>query len=127
MEIVKTSFEQIQYPPTSELEKMTNYELFELANLNSNFRKVLVKFISSFEVKPIVVIYDEEGNYNIRKIGLSERLKNVLLQNDFEYLIDFTHVRSQDLFQMKNFGEKSYKELLAVLDTYGFKLADSKD
>ena len=112
MEIVKTSFEQIQYPPTSELEKMTNYELFELANLNSNFRKVLVKFISSFEVKPIVVIYDEEGNYNIRKIGLSERLKNVLLQNDFEYLIDFTHVRSQDLFQMKNFGEKSYNELL---------------
>lgn len=124
MEIVKTSFEQIQYPPTSELEKMTNYELFELANLNSNFRKVLVKFISSFEVKPIVVIYDEEGNYNIRKIGLSERLKNVLLQNDFEYLIDFTHVRSQDLFQMKNFGEKSYNELLNFLDKYGFQLAD---
>ena len=124
MEIVKTSFEQIQYPPTSELEKMTNYELFELANLNSNFRKVLVKFISSCEVKPIVVIYDEEGNYNIRKIGLSERLKNVLLQNDFEYLIDFTHVRSQDLFQMKNFGEKSYNELLNFLDKYGFQLAD---
>lgn len=124
MEIVKTSFEQIQYPPTSELEKMTNYELFELANLNSNFRKVLVKFISSFEVKPIVVIYDEEGNYNIRKIGLSERLKNVLLQNDFEYLIDFTHVRSKDLFQMKNFGEKSYNELLNFLDKYGFQLAD---
>ena len=124
MEIVKTSFEQIQYPPTSELEKMTNYELFELANLNSNFRKVLVKFISSFEVKPIVVIYDEEGNYNIRKIGLSERLKNVLLQNDFEYLIDFTHVRSQDLFQMKNFGEKSYNELLNFIDKYGFQLAD---
>lgn len=124
MEIVKTSFEQIQYPPTSELEKMTNYELFELANLNSNFRKVLVKFISSFEVKPIVVIYDEEGNYNIRKIGLSERLKNVLLQNDFEYLIDFTHVRSQNLFQMKNFGEKSYNELLNFLDKYGFQLAD---
>ena len=124
MEIVKTSFEQIQYPPTSELEKMTNYELFELANLNSNFRKVLVKFISSFEVKPIVVIYDEEGNYNIRKIGLSERLKNVLLQNDFEYLIDFTHVRSQDLFQMKNFGEKSYNELLNFLDKYGYQLED---
>lgn len=124
MEIVKTSFEQIQYPSTSELEKMTNYELFELANLNSNFRKVLVKFISSFEVKPIVVIYDEEGNYNIRKIGLSERLKNVLLQNDFEYLIDFTHVRSKDLFQMKNFGEKSYNELLNFLDKYGFQLAD---
>jgi DNA-directed RNA polymerase alpha subunit len=124
MEIVKTSFEQIQYPPMSELEKMTNYELFELANLNSNFRKVLVKFISSFEVKPIVVIYDQEGNYNIRKIGLSERLKNVLIQNDFEYLIDFTHVRSQDLFQMKNFGEKSYNELLNFLDKYGFQLAD---
>jgi len=55
---------------------------------------------------------------------LPERIKNVLLQNDVEYLSDLTYVRSSDLFQMKNFGEKSYKEILAVLDTYGFQLAD---
>lgn len=124
MELVESTMEQIQFPPKNEMDKMTNYELFELANLNSSFRKVLIKFISSIEVKPIVVIYDEEGYYNIRKIGLSERLKNVLLQNDFEYLIDFTHVRSKDLFQMKNFGEKSYNELLNFLDKYGLRLAD---
>jgi DNA-directed RNA polymerase alpha subunit len=124
MELVESTMEQIHFPSKNEMDKMTNYELFELANLNSSFRKVLIKFISSIEVKPIVVIYDEEGYYNIRKIGLSERLKNVLLQNDFEYLIDFTHVRSKDLFQMKNFGEKSYNELLNFLDKYGLRLAD---
>ena len=108
----------------NEMEKMNNDELFEVANRNPSFRKVMVKFISSFEVKPVVFIYDEEGKYNVRSIGLPERIKNVLLQNDVEYLSDLTYVRSSDLFQMKNFGEKSYKEILAVLDTYGFQLAD---
>ena len=126
MEIDKTSHQQNQYPSRSALEKMTNNELFEVANQHASLREVMVKFISRLNVKPkpVVVIYDEEGNYDIRKIGLPERLKNVLLQNDFEYLSDFKHVRSEDLFKMKNFGEKSYEELLHVLDAYSFQLAD---
>ena len=124
MEIVKTTFEQIQYPPMSELEKMTNYELFELANLNSNFRKVLVKFISSFEVKPIDVIYDQEGNYNIRKIGLSERLKNALLLGNFAYLTDLTVMRKSDLLRLRGLGITSLEELIKVMDKYGLKLVE---
>jgi DNA-directed RNA polymerase alpha subunit len=126
MEIDKTSHQQNQYPSRSALEKMTNNELFEVANQHASFREVMEKFISRLNVKPkpLVIIYDEEGNYDIRKIGLPERLKNVLLQNDFEYLSDFKHVRSEDLFKMKYFGEKSYEELLHVLDAYGFQLAD---
>ncbi len=126
MEIDKTSHQQNQYPYRSELEKMTNNELFEVANQSISFREVMVKFISRLNVKPkpVVIIYDEEGNYDIRKIGLPERLKNILLQNDFEYLSDFKHVRSEDLFNMKYFGERSYEELLHVLDAYGFQLAD---
>ena len=127
MELVETAVEKIHLPSKDEMEKMNNYELFEVANRNPRFRKVIVKFISGLEIKPVVFIYDEEGKYNVRSIGLPERMKNVLLQNDIEYLSDLTYVRSSDLFQMKNFGEKSYKELLAVLDTYGFQLADSKD
>ena len=108
---------------------MTNNELFEVANQSISFREVMVKFISRLNVKPkpVVIIYDEEGNYDLRKIGLPERLKNVLLQNDFDYLSDFKHVRSEDLFKMKYFGEKSYEELLHVLDAYGFQLADGKE
>lgn len=118
--------DQIHIPSKNEIEKMTNNELFEVANQHVSFRDVMVKFISRLNVKPkpVVIIYDEEGNYNIRKIGLPERLKNVLLQNDFEYLSDFKHVRSEDLFNMKYFGEKSYEELLHVLDAYGFQLAN---
>ena len=129
MELVENAMEQIHIPSKNEMEKMTNNELFEVANQSISFREVMVKFISRLNVKskPIMVIYDEEGNYDIRKIGLPERLKNVLLQNDFEYLSDFKHVRSKDLFKMKYFGEKSYEELLHVLDAYGFQLADGKE
>jgi len=116
--------EQIHFPSRNEMEKMNNDELFEVANQHESFRKVMVKFISGLEIKPVVFIYDEEGTYNVRNIGLPERMKNVLLQNNIEYLSDLTNVRSSDLFQMKNFGEKSHKEILAVLDTYGFQLAD---
>jgi len=126
MELVESAMEQINFPSKNEMEKMNNDELFEVANRNPSFRKIMVKFISSFEVKPVVFIYDEEGKYNVRSIGLPERIKNVLLQNDIEYLSDLTYVRPSELLQMKNFGEKSYKELLAVLDIYGFKLADEK-
>lgn len=117
---------KIHIPSKNEMEKMTNNQLFEVANQHASFREVMVKFITRLNVKPkpVVIIYDEEGNYDIRKIGLPERLKNVLLQNDFEYLSDFKHVRSEDLFNMKNFGEKSYEELLNVLNAYGFQLAD---
>lgn len=126
MELVENAMEKIHIPSKNEMEKMTNNQLFEVANQHASFREVMVKFITRLNVKPkpVVIIYDEEGNYDIRKIGLPERLKNVLLQNDFEYLSDFKHVRSEDLFNMKNFGEKSYEELLNVLNAYGFQLAD---
>lgn len=126
MELVENAMEMIHIPSKNEMEKMTNNQLFEVANQHASFREVMVKFITRLNVKPkpVVIIYDEEGNYDIRKIGLPERLKNVLRQNDFEYLSDFKHVRSEDLFNMKNFGEKSYEELLNVLNAYGFQLAD---
>ena len=129
MELDESAMEQIHFPSRNEMEKMNNDELFEVANRNPSFRKVMVKYILSLNVKPkpVVVIYDEEGNYDLRKIGLPERLKNVLLQNDFQYLRDLSTVRSEHLFQMKYFGEKSYKELLEVLDAYGFQLADGKE
>lgn len=128
MELVNSLMDQNDYPSSSELEKMTNNELFEIANRNASFKKVMLKYILSLNVKPkpVVVIYDEEGNYDLRKIGLPERLKNVLLQNGFQYLRDLSTIRSKDLFKMKYFGEKSYEELLNVLDAYGFQLADSK-
>ena len=75
MEIVKTSHQQNQYPSRSELEKMTNYELFEVASKSLRYKEVIVKFILSLEKKPIDVVYNEEDKYDIRKIGLSEDLK----------------------------------------------------
>lgn len=126
MELVESAIEQIHFPSKDDMEKMNNNELFKVANQHASFRQVMEIFISSQRVKPVVYYPDEEGVYDVRRIGLRIRLMNVLLQNDFHYLSDLTHVRAKDLFQMKNFGKKSYKELLAVLDTYGFQLAEGK-
>jgi len=126
MELQEREIEMIHIPSKDEMRLMNNYELFEIANQYEGFRRVMMSFISSFEVKPIVFIPDEEGKYNVRKIGLPERIKNILLQNDFEYLSDLTFVNSEDLLRMKNFGNKSYKMLLDILDIYGFQLADHK-
>jgi DNA-directed RNA polymerase alpha subunit len=127
MHLVENAMKQIHSSSKNDLEKMNNYELFEMANQSERFRKVMLKFISSLEVKSPPFIFDVEGKYDVRKLGLQIRLKNVLLQNDIQYLSDLTYVRSKDLFKMKNFGKKSYQELLSVLDAYGFQLADGKE
>jgi DNA-directed RNA polymerase alpha subunit len=113
-----------QFPSVSEMASMSNYELFEIANQNEQFRKVLVDFIKGLRVKPIDPQLLLDGKFEIKSLGLNVRLQNVLLQNDFEYLSDLSVVRSKDLFLMKNFGKKSYMELLDIMELYGFHLAD---
>lgn len=113
-----------QFPSVSEMASMSNYELFEIANQNEQFRKVLVDFIKGLRVKPIDPQLLVDGKFEIKSLGLNVRLQNVLLQNDFEYLSDLSMVRSKDLSLMKNFGKKSYMELLDIMELYGFQLAD---
>lgn len=124
MELIKKDVNIGQFPSTSEMARMSNYELFEIANQNERFRKVMVDFIKGLRVKPIVPKFLVDGKFEIKSLGLNVRLQNVLLQNDFEYLSDLSVVRSKDLFLMKNFGKKSYMELLEIMELYGFQLAD---
>jgi DNA-directed RNA polymerase alpha subunit len=127
MEILERKIEMIHIPSMDAMKKMSNYELFEIASRYESFRKLMMKFISSFEMKAVPLYsYDPEGKYNVRNLGLNIRLKNVLLQNDFEYLSDLSYVTKADLFRMKNFGTKSYEELIEVMDFYAIKLADNK-
>jgi DNA-directed RNA polymerase alpha subunit len=122
MELDKTAINYNQYPSKYEMELMSDSELFELANQNKKFRKIMVSFISSFRFKPVVYIYDKDGKYNIREIGLSERLKNVLLQNGYYYLSDLHLESSNNLLEMKNFGMKSLEELELFMNEYDFQL-----
>lgn len=85
MGLIEKDIRIVQFPSDSELARMSNYELFEVANRSIKFRKVLLKFISSQEVKQEVPIIEE---YDIRKLGLSERLKNGLLRGNFRHLTD---------------------------------------
>ena len=124
MGLVKMSKDQNHYPSKSELEKMTNYELFELASKSLSYREVIVKFILTLEKKPIDVVYNEEDKYDIRKIGLSERLKNALLLGNFAYLTDLTVMRKSDLLRLRGLGITSLEELIKVMDKYGLKLVE---
>ncbi len=124
MGLFKTFRDQNHYPSKSELEKMTNYELFELASKSLRYKEVIVKFILTLEKKPVDVIYNEEDKYDIRKIGLSERLKNALLLGNFAYLTDLTVMRKSDLLRLRGLGITSLEELIKVMDKYGLKLVE---
>ncbi len=121
MALIEKYIGVVQFPSESELERMSNYELFEVANRSIKFRKELLKFILSQKVKPSVPIIEK---YDVRELGLTERLKNGLLRGNFRYLTDLTSAKKYDLMRISGFGKKSYKELLEVLDRYGFKLSN---
>ena len=121
MQLIENDVKIGQFPSVSEMASLSNYELFEVANRSIKFIKVLLKFISSQKVKPAVPIIEK---YDIRELGLSERLKNGLLRGNFRHLTDLTSARKYDLMRMSGFGKKSYKERPEVMDKYGFKLAE---
>jgi DNA-directed RNA polymerase alpha subunit len=121
MALLKKDIGIVQFPSESELVRMSNYELFEVANRSLKFRKELLKFISSQKVKPTVPIIEK---YDVRELGLTERLKNGLLRGNFRYLTDLTSAKKYDLMRISGFGKKSYNELLEVMDKYGFQLDD---
>lgn len=106
-------------PTESKLKKMNSYELFDVANRSAKFREEMIKFILNQKVKPIVSPLEK---YNIKNIGLTERLKNALLGGDFPYLTDLTMVKKSDLMMLRGFGKKSFDELMVVMDKYGLKL-----
>jgi hypothetical protein len=121
MALIEKDIRIVQFPSESEMARMSNYELFQVANRSIKFRKVLMKFISSQKVKPTVPIIEK---YDVRELGLTERLKNGLLRGNFRYLTDLTSAKKYDLMRISGFGKKSYNELLEVMDKYGFQLAD---
>lgn len=76
------------------------------------------------KIKKPIPQYLIHGLYDVKSVGLSIRLKNVLLQHDFQYLSDLTVIESKDLYLMRNFGKKSFKELEQIMLQYGLKFAD---
>lgn len=121
MELADNVLGYINIPSEIDLEKFNNIELFEIANLNSKFREVMIKFIFSKEFKPVIPMGDK---FHIRKIGLPERLKNTLLQNEFEYLTDLTVVSPKELLKMKGMGKKGLSDLIKILDDFDIELSN---
>lgn len=124
MELRKMSTVQDRYPSRTELENMSTHELFALANKSAKFKEVLVKFILTPEKIPLEVIYDEEYKYDLRIIGISERLKNALRLGGFIYLTDLTMMKKSDLLRLRGLGKTSLEELEVVMDRYGLQFVE---
>lgn len=121
MRISDTLLECINIPSKTSLERMSDKDLFELANLNRKFKQVMIKFILSEDFKPDIPM---ENKFYIRKMGLPERIKNSLLQNEFEYLDELSFVSPKELLQMKGMGKKGLSDLIKILDDLGVQLSN---
>ena len=116
--------DRTQCQSKTELNKKSNDELFALVKNSECFKKVMVQFILTLEKKPLEVIYDEEYKYDLRIIGLSERLKNALRLGGFIYLTDLTVMKKSDLLRLRGIGKTSLEELEVVMDLYGLQFVE---
>lgn len=121
MRISDTLLECINIPSKTVLDRMSDKELFELANLNKKFKQVMIKFILSEDFKPDI---PKDNKLYIRKMGLPERIKNSLLQNEFEYINELSFVSPKELLQMKGMGKKGLSDLIKILDDLDIQLSN---
>jgi hypothetical protein len=93
-----------------ELLKKQNYELkAELFEFNKDSHLI------SDNVNPILF-------KKVIELDMSVRLINVLHGMDVYTLGDILRHKKQDFFRCRNFGKKSFDELIDVLDTFNLKL-----
>jgi DNA-directed RNA polymerase alpha subunit len=121
MRLTDMLLENINIPSKTSLGRMSDKDLFELANLNRKFKQVMIKFILSEDFKPDIPM---ENKFYIRKMGLPERIKNSLLQNEFEYLDELSFVSPKELLQMKGMGKKGLSDLIKILDNLDIQLTN---
>ena len=66
-----------------------------------------------------------ESQTSISNIGLSRRVRNVLLDQGIGTIGELVQFSQEELLQMRNIGEKSLTEVLACLKARGFSLRNT--
>ena len=107
----------------NKLRALDDEELFEIARNRLKFRELMIDFIYETGILSVEGMIPEL-ELNIRKLGFSERTKNVLLRNGFEFLTDLTVVKKAELLRMHNLGKGSLDEIVSVMNKYGLRLLD---
>lgn len=107
----------------NKLRALDDEELFEIARNRLKFRELLIDFIYETGIQSVEGMIPEL-ELNIRKLGFSERTKNVLCRNDIEFLTDLTVVKKKELLRMPNLGKGSLDEIVSVMNKYGLRLLD---
>ena len=107
----------------NKLKALDDEELFEIARNRLKFRELMIDFIYETGILSVEGMIPEL-ELNIRKLGFSERTKNVLLRNDIEFLTDLTVVKKSELLRMHNLGKGSLDEIVFVMNKYGLRLLD---
>ena len=107
----------------NKLKALDDEELFEIARNRLKFRELMIDFIYETGIQSVEGMIPEL-ELNIRKLGFSERTKNVLCRNDIEFLTDLTVVKKKELLRMPNLGKGSLDEIVSVMNKYGLRLLD---
>ena len=107
----------------NKLRALDDEELFEIARNRLKFRELMIDFIYETGIQSVEGMIPEL-ELNIRKLGFSERTKNVLCRNDIEFLTDLTVVKKKELLRMPNLGKGSLDEIVSVMNKYGLRLLD---
>ena len=119
----------LSYPPylnveslsKNKLKALDDEELFEIARNRLKFRELMIDFIYETGILSVEGMIPEL-ELNIRKLGFSERTKNVLCRNDIEFLTDLTVFKKSELLRMQNLGKGSLDEIVFVMNKYGLRL-----
>lgn len=107
----------------NKLRALDDEELFEIARNRLKFRELMIDFIYETGILSVEGMIPEL-ELNIRKLGFSERTKNVLCRNDIEFLTDLTVFKKSELLRMQNLGKGSLDEIVFVMNKYGLRLLD---
>lgn len=90
-------------------------EIKELKKI-ANKRYLKTSFYGKEDVKKL--------SFTLEDIVMSVRLYNALKANKINTLFDIVSSTKKELFKIRNFGEKSCKELEKIVHEYGFKLKE---
>ena len=109
-----------RFPTPSELKSLSIDELCFIAKSRSEFKEVLINFITrngfirqEFEKEDII----------IQEIEMSVGLRNCLKRGKFITLNEISFVQKKDLRKIRNLGSKRLEELDQIMSKFNIQLA----
>ena len=73
-----------------------------------------------------LIAIDSKHKIKLSEEDMTVRLRNCLTRAKFEYLEELIKFSVTDIVKLKNFGRRSLRELIELLDEHNLELKDKK-